>query len=347
MKAPFLPLFALPLLAFAVGCTSSNPTVPRRAGVAANPLEPTPVEEIAGEDATREDNAETAPEAPPAPVEPAPPRHPVVARLGTETVEVDELLGAMMHVDSQGLLELLGWVVMNRLVESEAERLSIEVEETAVNERFLVSMSEMEKNLQLRHPDISLDQWIAAGLGLDPTRYRARQRREVESQLLMARVIRVFIFSHDWIEARVIVTETAEEAGAALEKVREGAPFARIAAEVSIDPTGARGGRIPPILRNDTSVSRLAFDTKKGECGGPVEEGGRWYILQVEEINAPLHGNWGDISETIEASLQERPLEEPEIWLWRAEMQQQHSIDLNPFFELVGEPPPNRQSQFQ
>lgn len=322
------------LLALLCACSSPNPSVPHRAGAP-----PTAAEEPA----PGPNPAQPAEVFPPTP---APPRTPAVALVGGEVVEIGELLSTWMHADSQGVRDLLERVVSNRLVDREAERLEIEIPEELVTAEYLRILSELEADLQVNLPGVSIDEFIASGKGLDPTMYRARLREDVRRRLRAERLVRVFIYSQEWVEARVIVIETEAEAAAALEKVRAGSPFARVAAETSIDPTGERGGRVPPILRMETGLSRLAFGTGVGELGGPIKEEGRWLVLQVEEIHAPLRGSWGEISSRIEASLQERPIEDPEYWNWKQEMQRRHPVDLGPFFELIGEPRPTLSSQF-
>jgi len=320
------------LVAALCACHAPNPTVPHRAGPP-RAQESTPAVAEPGP-------AVPGPEVAVEPPIPEPPPFPAVAVVGDERIGVDELVSLWMRNYPRVARDVLQQVILDRVIEREAERLSIEVSEELLKESTLRRLADLEQEIQRDNPGVSLDEWIAGNRVLDPLRYRESLREEVRHFLLESLEIRQFILSQEWAEARVIVTEKREEADAALETVRGGAPFARVAAEKSIDPTGAKGGRVPPLLRNASLLSRLAFGTAAGELGGPVQEGGRWLIIQVDEIHAPLAGSWGEISAAIEASLQERPVDGLEYDAWMQEMHRRYRIDPSPFFELVGEPPP-------
>lgn len=331
MSAPRL----LPgLLAALCACHAPNPTVPHRAGPPRSP-ESVPATVESGPSVPE-------PEAEVEPLIPEPPPLPAVAMVGEERIGVDELISIWMQSYPHVARDVLQQVILERVIEREAERLSIEVSPELLKEAYLRRLADLEQQVQRDNPGVSLDEWIASERGLDPVRYREHLREEVRHFLLESLEIRHFILSQEWAEARVIVTEKREEAETALETVRGGAPFARVAAEKSIDPTGAKGGRVPPVLRNASLLSRLAFGTAAGELGGPVQEGGRWLVIQVEEFHAPLTGSWGEISLAIEASLQELPIDGLEYDAWMQEMRRRYRIDPSPFFELIGEPSPTR-----
>ena len=75
-----------------------------------------------------------------------------------------------------------------------------------------------------------------------------------------------------------------------------------------------------------------------GELSGPLSEGERWMVLTTLKRNAALTGSWDSVGDRIEASLLERPIEQPEYWLWKAEMNERLPADFEPFFDLIGEP---------
>ncbi|MFT7667367.1 MAG: hypothetical protein ACI8X5_000046 [Planctomycetota bacterium] len=311
------------LLALTSGCRASNPTVPHRtASEAAAFMEPASAPSLEADSVQGE----------PKTVEP------VIARIGGEEVFVSELLSSWMLADSLGLRDMLENLVTSKLVAREAKLLEITVSEKLIGAEYAATLTEMETGLQREQPGMRLDEWIAGSLGIDPARYRLGIRQDVGRRLLAERVVRNFTYSSEWAEARVLVVETPQEADAALIRLQSGEPFARVAGEISIDPTGKDGGRIPPIPRNESTISRLIYSTKVGEFGGPVLEGERWLILQPDEFHAALEGDWTANREAIEGSLDVRPVTEPEYWLWKVEMSEKSPADFKPFFELIGEP---------
>lgn len=314
----------LSLLALAA-CKSSNPSVPRR--VSASDLD-SPREAVADSPLAR-------------PVTVAEPVvvQPVVATVDGEEITAGELLAAWMHTDSQGVRDVLERMVSSRVVDAEAARLGIVLDPELVRDEFHKAVIELERELQLEQPGMTLEEWVARGLGLDPGPYLERLQDDVRRRLTAERVVRAYVYTQEWAEARVILTESEEEALAALERVTAGEPFARVAAEVSIDPTGRDGGRIPPILRNESALSRLAFGTEEGGVGGPILESGKWMVLRLDALHAPLQGSWSELQESIEASLLERPIEDPEYWMWKVEMNTRHPVDFAPLLDVVGEGP--------
>lgn len=321
---------ALALACAASACKTSNPSVPRRTSAATvseerPQLQPEldPVEEFAP--------AETAPRE----VEVEVPVEPVVARVGGEEVLVSDLISTWMRVDSVGLRDLLENMVVERIVMQEARDLGLTVDELRVAEAYTRALTELEAGLREQQPDLTLDEWIATKLGLEPERYREGLEQDVRRRMYAERVVRQFVLAQDWAEVRVLVVEKRDEAERALQRLQGGEPFARVAGEVSIDPSGKRGGRIPPVVRNDSALARLAFAAEVGGFGGPILEGQRWLVIQNEGLHAPLEGRWPEIEPVLEKSLSERPVEELEFMLWKAEMAQRKPADFEPLFELI------------
>ncbi len=320
----------LSLLLF--GCKASNPSLP--------PLTVADATQPAAEPAKGKGTATPSVVTPEAQA-PGPRRHkddPVIARIGEQNVYASELLATWMFVDTRGMRELLGNVMDRHLVNLEAERLGIEVSDEIVTAEFSAALEDMRSQLQAEQPGMRLDEWIAGALGLDPVRFRKRLRTDVTSRLLSERVVRHHILTQDNAEVAVIVTTTQAQAEEALAKIEGGEPFPRVAVEMSIDPTGKFGGRIPPLVRNDSVLSRLAFGTPDGQIAGPVEEAKRWMLMQTLEKKSALVGTWETLGGTVEASLKERSISEPEYWQWKNDLSRLRPVDLGPFFDLIGEP---------
>jgi peptidyl-prolyl cis-trans isomerase C len=86
------------------------------------------------------------------------------------------------------------------------------------------------------------------------------------------------------IHARHILLPTEEEAKKALARVKAGEDFAKVATELSKDPSG-NGGDLGWFTRDRMvpEFSDAAFKLKKGEISEPVKTQFGWHIIQVED----------------------------------------------------------------
>ena len=86
------------------------------------------------------------------------------------------------------------------------------------------------------------------------------------------------------IHARHILLPTEEEAKKALARVKAGEDFAKVATELSKDPSG-NGGDLGWFTKDRMvpEFSDAAFKLKKGEISEPVKTQFGWHIIQVED----------------------------------------------------------------
>ncbi|HEX9170006.1 MAG TPA: peptidylprolyl isomerase [Roseiarcus sp.] len=87
------------------------------------------------------------------------------------------------------------------------------------------------------------------------------------------------------IHARHILLPTEEEAKAALARVKGGEDFAKVATEVSKDPSGD-GGDLGWFTKDRMvpEFSEAAFKLKEGEISEPVKTQFGWHIIKIEGI---------------------------------------------------------------
>jgi peptidyl-prolyl cis-trans isomerase C len=87
------------------------------------------------------------------------------------------------------------------------------------------------------------------------------------------------------IHARHILVPTEEEAKAALARIKAGEDFAKVATEVSKDPSGD-GGDLGWFTKDRMvpEFSEAAFKLKEGEVSEPVKTQFGWHIIKVEGI---------------------------------------------------------------
>ena len=86
------------------------------------------------------------------------------------------------------------------------------------------------------------------------------------------------------IHARHILLPTEDEAKAALARVKGGEDFAKVATELSKDPSGD-GGDLGWFTKDRMvpEFSEAAFKLKKGEMSEPVKTQFGWHIIKVED----------------------------------------------------------------
>ena len=261
-----------------------------------------------------------------------------IARVAGRDVPASELLELWLFRESPKVRAYLEELVLSRLVLAESHRLEIQLDPALLEERVEAASRALERRVEDTEPGLAVDDFIRQRLGLDPERYRARLVREVEIDLLAERCVRAWLLESERANVRVIVMEDRAKVDEVLAKLEAGEDFSALAGAYSIEESAGDGGRVPPVVRSNVALSRLAFTTPLGQYGGPVFEGGRYLFLQVDERPAPMEGGWSAIGEAVEASLDGREIEDPEYWQWKTAMLDRYSVDMSAFLDVVGEP---------
>ncbi len=295
-----------------------------------------PVPAPASSGAPAQDRGATAPSAPARPG--AAPAGVPIANVAGEALDIRELVAQWVHHKSADALDELDHLVLTRLVRAEAARLGVELPPESAQKAYEAAVAQMEKEIQKRRPGLALDAWVDQVLGLDPLVYRERMRSEALQQLLAERTTRAYILQSEHAELRLIVLRSEAEVKDAQAALAKGEAFEEVAKRLSADPSSKEGGRVPPVIRADTPVARLAFQTAVGGVSEPLYNEGAWLIAKVEARPAPIEGNWSKIRETVEASLAARGIEELEFTQWRASMLRRYQVDISPFLRLAGQP---------
>jgi parvulin-like peptidyl-prolyl isomerase len=262
----------------------------------------------------------------------------IVASVAGNTIGVRELLAQWVHQNGVEALDQLDHLVLTRLVQEEARRLDVRIDPDKAEQAYTAAVAAIEKKIQDKRPGLTLDQWVDQLLGLDPLVYRSQLRADALNQLLAERVTRAFILESERAEMRVIVVKREDKLKEAQAALAAGESFAEVAKKLSSDPSSKDGGRVPPVIRSETVMGKLAFSTKVGEVGGPQYSQGAWLLVTVEGLPQPLTGQWPEISAAVEASLAQRTIEELEFSQWKSTMLRRYPVDLSPFLKLAGQP---------
>lgn len=263
---------------------------------------------------------------------------PIVATVGDTEVSVEEFLAECLHEDSTLMREVLERVVLSQLVRLEAGRLGLVLGEERLALAQAAALAQVAEQIERDAPGLDFDVWISSRLGLDPGDFKGRIRERVERELLAQRVMRAWFLSQDRAEVRILLTADLETAQGALERHAGGEDFAALARELSVDRSAEDGGRAAPVIRGDTLLGTIAFETGLGEVVGPLEQQGRWLLVQVVARHTGAGGVWGEVREQVEKSLDDRGVEDAEFWQWKERMQSVYPVDITPLFRLAGEP---------
>jgi len=258
-----------------------------------------------------------------------------VANVAGGAIDVSELLALWLHQDSLQVLESLDHLVLGRLVLAEAARLSVQVDPEHADKAYRSAVEAIEKTIQAKRPGITLDRYVDEALGLDPVRYREYLRDEALRGLLAERVVRAWVLQSERAEIRVIVVKTEEDSGKVQEALAAGEDFSELAKRVSVDSSAERGGQVPTVVRGETPIARLAFETEVGKVGGPQYERGAWLFVKVDARAQPLAGGWKDIASAVEEDLVKRPVADLEVSQWKPVMVERYGVDIRPLMKLI------------
>lgn len=263
---------------------------------------------------------------------------PAVAIVGGVEIGVDEFLAECLHEDSGLMRRVLEDVVLSRLIELEAERLQVVLPDDELALAQATMLAQMADQIEEDSPGVGLDAWISTRLGLEPLQFKARLEGRVARELLAPRVVRAWFLGQERAEIRLLLAEDLASAESALARHAGGEDFGELAKELSIDISANEGGRAAPVIRGETLLSVVAFETPVGEIAGPLEQQVGWLLVEVISRVEGDPALWGVIREEVERSLVERGVENPEFWQWKERMQRAYSVDITPMFLLAGEP---------
>jgi len=324
-----------------VACASGSRDLPRPPDFSsetfleserANAVEPPLVE-----DAQHEEASAKAPLDPL--VEPEPDELPgrVLGSVAGSPVTAEDLLLEWNDISSRELWLVAERFVISRLALAEAQRLEIRLDPVDVERRVESEQRELRAEIVRRGLDLEPEDFIRRELGLEPERYLARLRRATIQQLLAERAVRAGSLSTKSVKARLIVVpeqETMDEVTRALEA---GADFAELAERHSIDDSSKEGGLVPFVVWQEYApLARLAFRTKAGEVGGPLETADHLFLVKVEEFREPIEGHWSQLREAVERTLEEFPVSDGEFLSWKLGIEERYPVELEGLVELLG-----------
>ncbi|HTF87837.1 MAG TPA: hypothetical protein VK843_05465 [Planctomycetota bacterium] len=261
-----------------------------------------------------------------------------IAFVSGEPIDVRSFLARTWMRSSDVSREILDRLVVERLALLEAERQEIAVSPTMVDERLESAWKALGDSLERQGRGITIAQHLRTELGVDTEYYRKQLRRESIAQLVAERVVRTWAAVHERRVVRLVELSDQKALDAFSAGLAAGRDFDSLAKELhSFKDKEPGGARVTLIKNENAELSRVAFKTPEGQIAGPISaEEGRHLMLRVEKLLVPLSGPWKEIAPAIEKSLSEDPVDDLEYVQWRAEMVKSYSVDLDPFFRLIG-----------
>ncbi|NOY63797.1 MAG: hypothetical protein GXO97_00110 [Nitrospirae bacterium] len=182
-----------------------------------------------------------------------------------------------------------------------------------------------------------MDRWHSVKLAIQEAVERVLAERYIQEELkkldLSDEALRRYYESHidlftsqKRVKARHINTATKEEAEKALKRIKKGEDFSKVASEVNIDGTKARGGDLGWVVRGIMvkPFEEVLFSLKEGEVSDIVKTRFGYHIIKVEEIKEgkPIP------FERIKKRVRERLIEE-HIQKLREELKKEFPVTIN------------------
>lgn len=322
-----------PLALFVLGaCATAPPVASPRQDASSDAPRPAPQLELPGD-------VDPSPASAPSPgsaEEAEAARTPVLGTIAGETITADDLLLAWHALSPRDLWLVVDKLVATRLARAEAGRLGVTLAPEVVEGAVARERERLAASVEETAPGVSVEEFVAARLGVDPARYFAGLRAATLERLVAERVARAWVLSQESRFVRLMVVRE-EEAPAILEQLEGGADLASLAREHSLDDTAAAGGAVPYLVETEGSVlAQAAFTAEGGELVGPLRADDLLLFLRVEEVRTPISGTWTQLAGPVEDSLRETPLADAEYVPWKLAMERTWPVDLRPLGDLLG-----------
>lgn len=261
----------------------------------------------------------------------------LLARVGMRDVRAQDLLERWLHRESMSVRSYIEELILEELVEAESARLGLVLDEAELDEALETAVGIAEDEIRRGGTDMALDEFVRRRFALEPVRYRELLREEQRLDLLAERCVRAWLLTTDHVLIETLVVGDRALVEDILEQLGSGGDFDELARRYSLEPGTEDGLDLHRVVRSPAPLSRLAFNTAVGEIGGPIPEGGRYLLVRVRERVKGQTGGWGQVGEAVEASLRERPIEDPEYWQWKDAMLQRYPVDMQPFLRALPE----------
>ena len=241
-------------------------------------------------------------------------RDQVFATVNGEKISKNELFDAMYAQNGEAVLDDL---IMRLLIKQEGRRLGLIVTneeiEKIITENF--PGGEEELNSALQYYGLTMDAFreeTALNLLLRKIAHSQIEIGEGDTEEYYEANKERFSIPTE-VEARHILVETEEEANALIAQLEDGADFAELAKEHSLDKANKdSGGNLGYFTKDDmvAELSAAAFALAVGERSQPVKTSYGYHIIEVLNRKEGRARSYGEVKDEVrEALLEEKTYE--------------------------------------
>lgn len=260
-----------------------------------------------------------------------------VARIDGRPVSKPDLVAFWFERYPQEYARTLGALLDERIAIGDANRDGIRVPRASLEKAVAREVEARRKQLQRIYGEATdLEAEVRRAYGFDLERWkRTVLAPRLHAQLLLERVIRWDTRRRPRVEARVIVSPTADKAIGVRRKLDAGADFSLTALKHSVDASAKRGGVLPAIGRGDLAypgVEERLFAAQAGALVGPLEvrmEGRpQWQIYKVirrvPAWQGGVEANWQELENDLIAN----PIDPGEFQRWQTRVRRAKGVTL-------------------
>jgi peptidyl-prolyl cis-trans isomerase D len=124
------------------------------------------------------------------------------------------------------------------------------------------------------------------------------------------------------------LAEAREKATKAMDRVKGGEDFAKVAADVSEDEgTKATGGELGWFQRGSTEWDSVVFSADKGEIRGPVNGAQGLHVLLITDVKKSEMKPFAEMKEQLQRELRRREMDK-QTQTWLEELRKKAYIDI-------------------
>jgi len=235
----------------------------------------------------------------------------VIARLAGVEVRKHQVYDFLLRRDPAAGLQVLHSLVGELLAARIAAQSGISVPAAELAWFLDRRLEQDEREARSRFgADAGLEEYAANRYGMTLSEYRAWAEDTVRRQVLYNYVVAYEGLREERVRCRMMALPSREEAVELRGRVRAGADFAALAAKHSLDPTAARGGRVPAFARDHPVLGR-AFDLEPGQVSEPVPgrlgDRDAWFLIYLEEREPGRDLPYAELASEVARKVRERP----------------------------------------
>ncbi len=229
--------------------------------------------------------------------------------------------------------EPLGQLVDEVLVQHEAARENVTVDEPRVSERTAVYLEERRREVRVQYgEDATLEDLLARSFGRTLEEFGHDAERLARVGLLRDRLVRLEQRREERVEVRALTFEDEEQARAAARNLREGADMTLLARRLGLRAPSAP----PPLGRSDVQPAERAAEVFAAAPGTVLEpraftgRDGRvwWEVIKIVGAWPADDRPWRELAAVIEKGLAARPVGVPEYLAWRRRVVRRAGVDV-------------------